>query len=166
MSESQEPVTLELAPLPREQLGPFLILGVDKDADAEQIEAHWAQRVIWARKKQTPIALPDINWAREVISDDGKRVRADVTSLNADTIDRCLRELARRYGVAERGGAAWQPVDVEKPLAGYTPPAEVPDPQEVLGRIDVPNPPWEAPAVAEFLADFARQPLDPWNLDI
>ena len=28
-----EPVVLELAPLPREQVGPFLLLGLDKDAD-------------------------------------------------------------------------------------------------------------------------------------
>lgn len=159
-------MVLELAPLPREQLGPFLILGVDKDADAEQIEAHWAQRVIWARKNQTPLALQDVNWAREVISDFDKRVRADVVSLNADTIERSLHELARRYGLAEHGGVAWQPVDVEKPLADYTPAAEVPEPREVLGRIEVPNPPWEVPAVAEFLADFAKQPLDPWNLDL
>ena len=32
-----EAVVLELAPLPREQLGPFIILGVDKDADQERI---------------------------------------------------------------------------------------------------------------------------------
>ena len=28
-----EPVVLDLAPLPREQIGPFLLLGLDKDAD-------------------------------------------------------------------------------------------------------------------------------------
>ena len=46
------PIVLELAPLPREQVGPFLLLGVDKTAAKEEIEANWAQRVIWARKGQ------------------------------------------------------------------------------------------------------------------
>lgn len=41
MAEHSEPVVLELAPLPREQIGPFLLLGLEKDADREQIEASW-----------------------------------------------------------------------------------------------------------------------------
>src|SRR5262249_35670404 len=55
---------VELASLPREQVGPFLILGVPKDADAETIEAHWAQRVLWARQGKSRISLEDIHWAR------------------------------------------------------------------------------------------------------
>ncbi len=46
MTATKDPVVLELAPLPREQLGPFIILGIDKDATAEEIEAAWAKRVI------------------------------------------------------------------------------------------------------------------------
>lgn len=160
----QEPVVLELAPLPREQMGPFLILGVDKDADPEQIEAHWAQRVIWARKNQTPIPLTDINWARETIGDFDRRVRADAISLNVDTIGRVLGDLANRYGVGEPGGPVWQPVDVEKPLATYTPPVEVPDAQALLRQISVPELPWEMPAVTQFLEASAAQPIDPWKM--
>ena len=63
------PVTVELAPLPRTQVGPFLILGVDKDATKEDIEAGWAQRFIWARRNQIPIPLEDINWARDTLGD-------------------------------------------------------------------------------------------------
>src|SRR5262249_52753693 len=99
MSEAQAPVVLELAPLPREQLGPFLILGVGKDADREQIEASWAQRVINARKSQVNVPLEDINWAREVINDAQRRIRADATSLSLDTTDGILRQLAERFGV-------------------------------------------------------------------
>ena len=62
MADEHEPVVLELAALPREQLGPFLLLGLDKNADAEAIEASWAQRVIWARKNQIRTPLGDINW--------------------------------------------------------------------------------------------------------
>ena len=39
MSDSQEPVLLELAPLPREKIGPFILLGLEKDATAEETEA-------------------------------------------------------------------------------------------------------------------------------
>src|SRR5262249_15618729 len=130
MAKNQEPIVLELAPLPREQIGPFLLLGVDKDAHEEQIEANWAQRVIWARKQQVRIPLEDINWAREVINDSERRVRADASSLNADTSDAVLRRLSRRYGNQEE--AAWPTLDVEKPLQDYTPDIEVPDPQAVL----------------------------------
>src|SRR5688572_1680666 len=71
------PLVLKLAPLPRNQVGPFLILGVDKDAPRDAIEAAWAQRLIWARKGQTPVPLEDINWAREVLNDPDRRLRAD-----------------------------------------------------------------------------------------
>ncbi len=59
MSDEQEPVVLDLAPLPREQLGPFLLLGLDKDAGRDQIEANWAKRLIWARKRQFRMALEE-----------------------------------------------------------------------------------------------------------
>src|SRR5438270_4274681 len=114
MADEQEPVVLELAALPREQIGPFLLLGVDKDAGPEEIEANWAQRVIWARKNLLRTALGDINWAREVITDPERRVRADLTSLNTDTADGVLHRLSAQYGTSPRG--TWQAVDEEKSL--------------------------------------------------
>src|SRR5436309_1766050 len=146
-----EPIVLELAPLPREQIGPFLLLGVDKDADKEQIEAHWAQRVIWARKNQLGVALQEIHWAREAINDPERRVRADAAGLNADTVEGVLRRIARRYGAADQAGPTWQPLDAEKPLAAYTPPAEVPDADQVRAAVNVPEVPWEVPAVDRLL---------------
>jgi len=164
MKETQsEPVMLELAPLPREQVGPFLLLGLDKDADREEIEAHWAQRVIWARKGQVPAALQEINWAREVIRDPDRRVRADVASFNADITDRVLGRLAQRFGAA---GPTWQPLDVERQLADYTPGTAVPDPAEVRQAIALPEVPEEVPAVPRLLEQWVGEPLDPWRLDI
>src|ERR671933_158280 len=69
MAKSPEPVVLELASLPREQVGPFLLLGLDKAADKKQMERHWADRVKWARKQQIKVPLEDINWARDVLGD-------------------------------------------------------------------------------------------------
>jgi hypothetical protein len=161
---SEEPVVLELAPLPREQMGPFLLLGVDKDAEPEQVEAHWAQRVILARKNQISVPLHDINWAREVLGDIDRRVRADVASLNTDTLDRALRAVAVRFGVAEPAGPAWVPLDVEKPLDDYVPPADVPDAEDLLRSIRVPEVPFEIPAALRLLEEFASEAVDPWGI--
>jgi hypothetical protein len=164
MAEPEDPITLELAPLPREQIGPFLILGVDKDADADTVEAHWAQRLIWARKNQLPITLPDINWAREVLNDFEQRVRADVLSLNADTATHTLRDLAEKYGATEPGGPTWQPLEAGPAAVDPGPEIDLPDLEAVRQAIDVPELPWEAPAMSAFLDSLLREPLDPWNL--
>jgi hypothetical protein len=166
MSAKQEPVVLELAPLPREQIGPFLILGLDKDADKDQIEANWAKRVIWARKGQVRLPLEDINWAREAVSDADKRLRYDVLSLNVD-VDGTLRRLARRYGVAGAAPAAgWRPLDRETDLGHYVPPVEVPDPEAVRAAIVVPEVPPEMPAAGRLLEQLAQAPLHPWAPDL
>ncbi len=167
MARSEEPVVLELASLPREQVGPFLLLGLDKAAEKKQVERHWADRVKWARKQQIKVPLEDINWARAVLSDPERRIRADASSLNADLSDGLLGQLARRYGL--QGGQAsrvWRPLDSEKPLADYVPPAEVPDPAAVRAGIAIPPIPEELPAVFSLLEQLARQPLDPWALDM
>lgn len=167
MPTNQEPVVLELAPLPREQIGPFLILGLDKDADKDQIEANWAKRVIWARKGQTRLALEDVNWARETVNDPEKRLRCDLLSLNADTADGKLRRLAERYGVAGGAPAAgWQPLDREKDLSQYVPAVEVPDPESVRAAIVVPEVPAEMPAAGRLLEQLAREPPHPWAPDL
>lgn len=163
---NDEPVELELAPLPREQIGPFLLLGVDKDADAGQIEAHWAQRVIWARKNQIRIPLADINWAREQMNDPNQRVRADAVSLNVDTSERTLRGLEESFGVVEPAGPRWQPIDLEKPVADYSPPVTVPDAEEVLGGVVLPELPADVPFVEVLLEQWARTPVDPWQLEL
>src|SRR5437899_12932608 len=119
MGKSPEPVVLELATLPREQVGPFLLLGLDKSADKKEIEEHWAERLKWARRQLIKVPLEDINWAREILNDLDKRVRADASSLNADTTDGVLAGLAQRYGLEGETGRLWQPLDSEKALADY-----------------------------------------------
>jgi hypothetical protein len=159
------PVVLDLAPLPREQVGPFLLLGVDKSADKDKIEANWAQRIIWARKDQIEVALEDINWAREVINDADKRVRADTASFNLDTIDGALRRLSERY-TDPQALTRSEPLDVEKALADYTPSTPVPDANEMRAAITVPDVPQEVPAVLRVLDRFLQEPLDPWKLEL
>lgn len=165
MAKSQEPVVLELAPLPREQVGPFLLLGLDKDAAPVQVEANWAERVKRGTKKKDRDILMDINWARDILKDPTRRLHADAASLNADTAEGVLRGLARRYSSPETG-SLWQPLDVEKPLADYSPPTEVPEPAAILSGLSVPEVPEEVLMTAHLLDLLARQPLDPWSLQL
>jgi hypothetical protein len=160
------PVVLELAALPREQVGPFLLLGVDKLADKEQIEASWAQRVIWARKGQTKVPLEDVNWAREALLDVSKRIRADASSLNVDTTSGVLRRLGERYSGKTPAPSGCAPLDVEKPLADYTPVAEIPDARAIRKALVVPDVPQEFPAAQQVLEQLLAEPLDAWNLNI
>jgi hypothetical protein len=162
---SKNPVMLELAPLPREQVGPFLLLGLEKIAAKDQIEASWAKRILWARKDMIKVALEDINWAREVLNDKDRRIRADAASLNLDTTDGILRELAERYG-GDAAATRCKPLDVEKNLADFSLPVEMPELQAVQNSIAVPEIPEEVPAVRTILEKYLQEPVDPWNLPI
>ena len=167
MTKTAEPIVLDLATLPREQLGPFLLLGLDKSADKDQIEANWAERLKWARKGQVKVPLEDINWAKDVLNERDRRIRADDASFNTDLTDSVLGQLAYRYGVtANRQSHRWQALDVEKDLAHYTPPAEVPDKEEIRSALTVPDAPEEMPAVAMLLERLATVPPDPWDFEL
>ena len=167
MAKNREPVLLELAHLPREQVGPFLLLGLDKDASKEDIEGKWAERVKWARKQLITLTLEEINWAREIVCDPQKRIAADVLSLNADTIEHTVGKLGRSYGLGEdRRGVGWEPLDEEKELADYQPAIEVPDPQEIRSTIVVPEIPEEVPAAGRLLEQLVQSPLDPWLIQL
>src|SRR5687767_13820134 len=160
------PVMLELAPLPRTHVGPFLILGLDKDASRDEVEAAWAQRLIWARRNQTKSPLEDVNWAREVMNDIDRRIRADAGSLNVDTTDGVLKRLRQRFHGKERLPVGCRPLDVEKNLSDYEPPMPLPDIDEVRRNIPQPQVPREVPAVQVILEEFARQPVDPWDVQV
>lgn len=155
----EQPIVLELAPLPREQVGPFLLLGLDKDAGAEQVEAHWARRVIWARKQQTDLALEEINWAREVLNDPERRALAAAAGLNLDTAAGTLRRLAEPFA-----RPSWLPFDIDPPADA--PAADVPDLDELRRATPVPDVPAEWPVVARLFDTLARAPLDPWAVTL
>jgi hypothetical protein len=121
--------------------------------------------VKWARRQLIKTPLEDINWAREMLNEAEKRIRADAASLNTDTADGLLLQMAQRYGL--EGGQAtrmWQPLDDEKQLADYRPPAEVPVISDVREALQDPTIPEAVPAAPALLQEFVRQPLDPWAL--
>jgi hypothetical protein len=164
--EQQIPVVVELAPLPREQVGPFLLLGVEKTAEREQIEASWAKRLIWARKNTIKTPLEDINWAREAVTDFDKRVKADAASLNLDTTDGVLRRLRERYGSQAAGAAGGQPLDVELSLADFSPAIPVPALDEERRAIPMGEVPREIPAVQKLVDNLVHESIDPWQLEL
>ena len=166
MATPEQPVVLQLAPLPRQQIGPFLILGVDKDASKDVIEAAWAQRLIWARKNQIRVPLEDINWAREIVNDPERRIRADAVSLNTDTTDGLLHKLRDRYQGKGRTSAGCKPLDIEKNLSEYAPPTPVPETAEVRTQIPLPDVPREVPAVKLILEQSVKTPIDPWDVNL
>src|ERR1051326_3946674 len=155
MNNQPEPVVLDLAQLPREKIGPFFILGVDKDASKEQSEASWARRLIGARKNQLSVSLEDINWAKEIVADAERRIKADVTSLNLDLLDGSLRKIARRFSNGQGGPRpTWRPLDVDKPPQTWDAPVDLPAWQEVRDSIVLPVIPEEVPAIRSLLAHF------------
>jgi hypothetical protein len=168
MARSSEPVVLELASLPREQMGPFLILGLDKAAPREAVEEHWADRIKWARRSLIKVPLEDVNWARELLGDPERRVKADAGSINSDTGDGTLAGLSQRYGL--NGGQAtrmWRPLDCERALADYTPAADVPDAAQVREAIRLQPVPEEVPAARQLLEAVAGAgSLDPWTIEL
>jgi hypothetical protein len=166
MAKNNEPVLLELASLPREQTGPFLLLGLDKTADKEKMEANWADRVRWARKGQLKIALEDVNWARNMLSEVESRLRSDSASLNLDLTEAVLGRLAYRFGVGgQRGSLRWRPLDRQKSLAEYAPPVELPDAAALAAAVVLPEIPDELPAVRALLDELANAPIDLKELD-
>jgi len=160
------PVVLDLAPLPREQVGPFLMLGLPKEATKEQLEENWSLRVIWARRGTLKVPLEDVNWARDILNDKDRRLKADVASFNLDACDSLVRSLVRRYTGGTKGALLWQPLECEKPLADYEPPADVPTIESVRSAVVVPELPEDVPAVTPLIRQLAQANLDPWNLDI
>jgi hypothetical protein len=159
MADQDTPVILKLASLPRNQIGPFLILGVDKDASREAIEAAWAQRLIAARKSQTSVPLEDINWAREIVSDSERRLRADAVSMTIESSAGTLRQLRERF---QQTSAACQPIDVEPTFVDYQPNVPVATLDEIRSQVPQPKVPWEMPAVPTLLKDAVQETVDPW----
>lgn len=151
---------IELAPLPRDRVGPFLILGVPKDADAESIERHWARCVLWARQGKTRTALGDIHWAREILRDTERRLAADIGSLNLETSGDELRRLNSHYHL-DPPQAAWMPVEPESMAA-----ADLPDPDVERAKLPPPDVPVQLPAVQEWLTAWARAGDDPWAVSL
>lgn len=160
------PIVLQLAPLPRTQVGPFLILGVDKDATRETIEAAWAEKIKQARRGQIKTPLEDINWAREMLTSKESRIRCDAVALNVDTTEGTLKKLRERYQGKQQVEIRCKPIDTEKWLADYAPPTAAPPVDEIRALVQLPEIPRDVPAVRVMLESFVKEPIDPWQVQL
>jgi hypothetical protein len=160
------PIVLQLAPLPRTQIGPFLILGVDKDASRETIEAAWAEKIKQARRGQIKTPLEDINWAREMLTGKDARIRCDAVALNIDTTDGTLKKLRERYQGKHQVEIRCKLIDTEKWLADYVPATAAPPVDEIRALVQLPEIPREVPNVRVMLENFVKEPLDPWQVQL
>ena len=68
--------------------------------------------------------------------------------------------------VATSPAESTKPLDVEKDLATYTPPADVPDREQVRSALTVPDVPEAMPAVPTLLERLASAALDPWGYEL
>jgi hypothetical protein len=143
-----------------------LILGVDKDATRETVEAAWAEKIKQARRGQIKTPLEDINWAREMLMSKESRVRCDAVALNVDTTDGTLKKLRERYQGKQQVEVRCKPIDTEKWLADYAPATTVPPVAEIRDQVRLPELPQEAPAVRVMLENFVKEPIDPWQIDL
>jgi hypothetical protein len=146
----------------RDLFGPFLILGVDKDADEATVDSHWAERVLWCRQGQTQLSLEDVHWAREQLRDPSRRPNADAASLNADLATGEVRRLARLYHI-DGSPPGWEPLDPE-PMIDL-PAAVEADPVAIAAELAHPDVPLELPAAGRWLEHFVAAALDPWGVD-
>jgi hypothetical protein len=152
--------------VPRERIGPFLLLGLDKGADAEQIETQWARSLIAARRGRTRVGLADINWARTILNDPEARARADIASLNAGTIAGDERATTETAGQSMHGTPTWKPMDDEQQPTDFVPTTVVPDPAEIRRGIVLPIVPADVPGAFEVVRRLLIDPVDPWQLDL
>jgi hypothetical protein len=58
------------------------------------------------------------------------------------------------------------PLDVEKDLANYTPPAEIPDQDEIRSALTIPDVPQAMLAVPTLLERLVQSVLDPWGFEL
>jgi hypothetical protein len=146
----------------REDAGPFLILGIDKDADAASIESQYQARLDLMRRGDIKWSESDLTWAREQLVDRDRRTVADADSWNADLASGDVRRLSRLYRT-DSLIPGWEPMDPE-------PPAELPqaniDLDAIIAKMPTPAVPLELPAIARWLDRCSAIGLDPWGTDV
>lgn len=147
-------------PEPRELAGPFLILGIDKDADAATIETRWQSQRDAIERGECQWSIDDLDWAKETLLDTKQRLNADVESLNCDLASGEVQRLLRQYHL-NGSPAGWEPIDPE-------PPMELPeiDPTALTNDVSSPQIPVELPAINAWLTQFAAAVTDPWTMEL
>lgn len=146
----------------RNDAGPFLVLGIDKDADDACVTAQFEARLELARRHEINWTEADLIWARDQLLTQDLRTIADAESWNVDLASGDVRRLARLYRV-DSDIPSWEPIDPE-------PPAELPeakiDVSTLIAELPAPTLPLDFPAVDRWLDQYANIGIDPWSTEI
>lgn len=143
-------------------VGPYIILGIDKDADPATLPEVCARRVEAARAGELTWTEEQIVAALEVLHAPEERLESDVESFNTDIASGEVRRLARLYRV-DGGGPAWEPMDPE-------PPTELTeltfDAAGLAAEAPAPDVPLELPSVETWLTQYAAGASNPWTSEL
>lgn len=149
--------------IPRELAGPFIILGVDKDADDATIESHYHSQLTSIERGECNWSPDDLEWARCQLSEAKSRLSADLESLNADLASGEIHRLARLYRL-DGSPPGWEPIDPEPPAP--LPNIEDIDPVTLAANVAMPEFGVEIPAIDTWLQQFAAAVTDPWTMEL
>jgi hypothetical protein len=147
----------------RELAGPYLVLGVDKDVDSDEIEAHYQSQCRAVERGECSWSIDDLEWAKQVLCDPEQRLAADRDSLNPDLASGEVQRLARLYRL-DGSPPGWEPMDPEPPIdfsALY-----VIDSNALASTVPTPDIPRELPAVKAWLDHFSAAATDPWSMEL
>lgn len=147
----------------RELAGPFIVLGVDKDADEAAINNHFHLQCLAAARGELQWTQGDLEWARQLLHDSKRRLVADLDSVNADLASGEVNRLSRVYHL-DRSTPGWEPLDPEPPMA--LPDTADFDPQAMVDGIAKTDIPVELPVIDAWLQKFAGAVTDPWTMEL
>jgi hypothetical protein len=145
-------------------MGPFLILGLDKDASPEEVDKAWRERLQWVEQGWSNVSCDDLNWAHDVLLDPERRVAADAASLNPDTLAQPCRHLLTTSESADWEQPSWPILDDAWPELPPFPPDLPENRASEVGAAPIPEIPREVPALTRLIKQWLDRPIDPWIL--
>ncbi|MBX7104629.1 MAG: hypothetical protein K1X57_11145 [Gemmataceae bacterium] len=142
--------------------GPFLILGVDKDADAATLAERCADRVESSRRGELRWTENELLAALEQLHTPSRRLVADAESYNPDIASGEVRRLARLFRV-DGTPPGWEPMDPEPPAESAD---TTIDAASLAASLPAPDVPLELPSVETWLEKYAAAGNDPWTSEL
>jgi len=147
----------------RDRAGPFVVLGVDKDADATTLETHFERQRQAIQEGEALWTLEDLEWAHNELQDPKRRLTADINSLDVDLAFGEIHRLARLYCLSD-DLPGWEPLDPEPtPEILATDSINI---EQLVADTPQPDVPLEIPAINRWLDQFAQQVADPWTIEL
>lgn len=147
-------------PADRDDYGPFLLLGVDKDADAATVQSHCVERMRWLDEGAGRFQRADLEWAQGELADAEARLAADLNHLNPDLASGAVGRLTRLYHL-DGTPPGWEPLDPEPTPA--LPGGGIIDATFAAATLPPPAAPLDFPSLDRWAANLLHVGGDPWS---